>query len=426
MDRAMANGFHYGAEGWANFGQGAPEVGDIPGAVPKPKTLDLEKYGHLVHEYGPTTGIQPLRQKVADYYNETFRQNKECKYTADNICIVPGGRAGLSRVASVISPILLGYQLPEYAAYEPMLAAFKNLIPIPTQLAEENQYELRVDDLRNTIRNQGLTTVLLSNPRNPTGQMIEGEKLKDLINMAQDMNVTTILDEFYSWYLHEGEEGRAVSAAEYIDDINETPLILIDGLTKNWRCPGWRVCWVVGPKDLISALNQAGSYLDGGASHPMQCLALQMLDSDRIKQDRVALQRHFRMKRKHVLDRLAAMGLPVKVPPKATFYIWLNLSALPHPLNSGLAFFEECLKEQVIVTPGIFFDINPAHRRNIVHSPSEPFVRLSFGPPLDELDRGLDGIQRVLEKAREGHPELGKNFKRSTHRTSVNPPAAGS
>lgn len=270
---------------------------------------------------------------------------------------MPGGRAGLSRVASVISPILLGYQLPDYAAYEPMLGAFKNLVPIPTQLSEADQYQLKVDHLRQTIRNQGLTTVLLSNPRNPTGQIIEGEELKDLVNMSHEMDVTCILDEFYSWYLHEGEEGRAVSAAEYIEDVNESPVILIDGLTKNWRCPGWRVCWVVGPVDLITALNQAGSYLDGGASHPMQCLALQMLDKDRIIQDRIALQRHFRMKRKHVLERLAKMGLPVKIPPKATFYIWLGLSSLPHPINSGLAFFEECLKEKVIVTPGIFFDI---------------------------------------------------------------------
>ncbi|PWN35350.1 PLP-dependent transferase [Meira miltonrushii] len=426
MDRAMSNGFHYGAEGWANFGQGAPETGDIPGAVPKPTNLDLAKYGHLIHEYGPTTGIQPLREKVAEYYNDTFRKSRASKYTADNICIVPGGRAGLSRVASVISPILLGYQLPEYAAYEPMLAAFKNLIPIPTQLAEEDQYRMKVEDLRRTIRNQGLTTVLLSNPRNPTGQIIEGKELRDLVEMANEMDVTTILDEFYSWYLHEGEEGRAVSAAEYIEDVNSSPLILIDGLTKNWRCPGWRVCWVVGPKDLISALNQAGSYLDGGASHPMQCLALEMMDKDRIVQDRIALQRHFRMKRKHVLDRLAAMGLTCHVPPQATFYIWLNLSCLPHPLNSGLAFFEELLKEQVIVTPGIFFDVNPAHRRNIIHSPCEPFVRLSFGPPLEELDRGLDGIQRVLDKAIAGHPELGRNLRKSDRRLNVNPQAAGS
>lgn len=104
--------------------------------------------------------------------------------------------------------------------------------------------------------------------------------------------------------------------------------------------------------------------------HPIQCLASEMLDKDRIVQDRIALQRHFRMKRKHVLDRLAAMGLNCHVPPQATFYIWLNLSCLPPPLNSGLAFFEELLKEQVIVTPGIFFDVNPAYRLNIIHSQS--------------------------------------------------------
>jgi aspartate/methionine/tyrosine aminotransferase len=44
--------------------------------------------------------------------------------------------------------------------------------------------------------------------------------------------------------------------------------VIVDGLTKNWRLPGWRVCWVIGPKNLISALSQSGSYLDGGANHP--------------------------------------------------------------------------------------------------------------------------------------------------------------
>jgi hypothetical protein len=68
---------------------------------------------------------------------------------------------------------------------------------------------------------------------------------------------------------------------------------------------------------------------------------------------------------------------------------------------------------------------SPSHRRNIVHSPSEPFVRLSFGPPLEELDRGLDGIERVLNKAREGH-QMGTNFKRHSGKVTANPQAAGS
>jgi aspartate/methionine/tyrosine aminotransferase len=89
------------------FAQGAPETGDIPGAVPKPITLDLGKHGPLIHEYGPTTGINELREKVADYYNDTYRSQWSSKYTAENICIVPGGRAGLSCwVTSYLSMLL--------------------------------------------------------------------------------------------------------------------------------------------------------------------------------------------------------------------------------------------------------------------------------------------------------------------------------
>jgi aspartate/methionine/tyrosine aminotransferase len=116
-----------------------------------------------------------------------------------------------------------------------------------------------------------------------------------------------------------------------------------------------------------------------------------------------------------VLKRLHALHLDVDVPPQATFYIWLNLEKLPPPLNNGLVsncyftspvtgnrarqrtnfnsslhqtFFEELLKEQTIVIPGIFFDINPAHRRNLFNSPCHHYVRLSFGPPMEDLDKG--------------------------------------
>jgi aspartate/methionine/tyrosine aminotransferase len=80
--------------------------------------------------------------------------------------------------------------------------------------------------------------------------------------------------------------------------------------------------------------------------------AIPLLESSRVKHDRIALQRHFKKKRDHVLTRLEEMGLKVEHPPTSTFYIWLSLKQLPSPLNSGLVFFEELLKEKVIVVPG--------------------------------------------------------------------------
>ena len=120
----------------------------------------------------------------------------------------------------------------------------------------------------------------------------------------------------------------------------------------------------------------------------MQLAAIDLVQPDHVAKEKLALQKHFKAKRDHVLKRLHDLGLDVDIPPQATFYVWLNLEKLPAPLNNGLTFFEELLKEQTIVIPGIFFDINPSHRRNLFHSPCHHFVRLSFGPPMADLDKG--------------------------------------
>lgn len=95
-DRATSNGFYYGNPEWANLGQGAPEVGNIEGGAPRTLQFDLSQFGEGVHEYAPNTGTMALRKAVANYYNQTFRQNRDKKFDYSNVCIVPGGRAGWS------------------------------------------------------------------------------------------------------------------------------------------------------------------------------------------------------------------------------------------------------------------------------------------------------------------------------------------
>ena len=75
---------------------------DIPDAPPRPQSIPLS---HDSLEYAPTTGVKALREAVANLYNHTYRQGKASQYTYENVCIVPGGRAGLSRVAAVIGDV---------------------------------------------------------------------------------------------------------------------------------------------------------------------------------------------------------------------------------------------------------------------------------------------------------------------------------
>jgi hypothetical protein len=70
---------------------------------------------------------------------------------------------------------------------------------------------------------------------------------------------------------------------------------------------------------------------------------------------------------------------------------------LPRGLNDGMAFFREALKQQVMVVPGEFFDVNPAKRR-VGRSPLAKFVRFSYGEPMPVVERGLDRLAKMVKK----------------------------
>jgi aspartate/methionine/tyrosine aminotransferase len=94
------------------------------GSFPRPTTIPIDSASR---EYGPTAGIKPLRAAVARLYNEQYRQGKESQYTWENVCIVPGGRAGLIRIAAILGNSYLSFPIPDYTAYSEMLSLFKNV-----------------------------------------------------------------------------------------------------------------------------------------------------------------------------------------------------------------------------------------------------------------------------------------------------------
>ncbi len=397
ISRASELGFAYGHPEWANLGQGSPETGPMPGAPPR---IDQIAIDPRFQEYSPIQGETELRQKVADLYNLLYRQGKASQYTYENVSIAGGGRAALTRLAAALGNINMGHFLPDYTAYEELLSVFKAFIPIPILLDPEEGYQVSLAALRNEIQGRGLRALLASNPCNPTGQLVENDRLRRWVQMARDLQCSLILDEFYSHYIYTGSPNsdppKMVSAAAYVEDVDSDPVILVDGLTKNWRYPGWRLSWTLAPKDVVRAISSAGSFLDGGANHPFQAQALELLEPETAIRETSAIQRCFREKRDYTLSRLRAMGIVVDAEPMGTFYVWANLSELPPPLNDGMTFFEEGLKEKVITVPGVFFDVNPDRRR--ANARYSNYCRVSFGPEMEVLQRGLDGLERLTRR----------------------------
>ncbi|RYY00471.1 aminotransferase class I/II-fold pyridoxal phosphate-dependent enzyme, partial [bacterium] len=199
MQKAAELGFTYENSEWSNLGQGSPETGDIDNAPLRVTELNIDPHHQ---EYSPVAGMTELRQKVADFYNEIYRKDKSSKYTYENVCIAGGGRQALTRIASALDNINVGHLIPDYTAYEELLSVFKGFNTIPILLDPKKDYKLSAEDVKKNIMGLGLSVILVSNPCNPTGQVIRDDELRSWVETATQCSCTLIFDEFYSHYIY--------------------------------------------------------------------------------------------------------------------------------------------------------------------------------------------------------------------------------
>ena len=414
MGEASRLGYRHGGEptedGWCNLGQGQPETGPLPGSPPRCEAISIDVDDQ---EYAPVAGLWELREAIADFYNRAYRRGMPSRYSAENVAVSGGGRAALTRAAASLGQINLGHFLPDYTAYEELLDVFRLFSPIPILLEAERGYAFSVGDLRREIQGRGLSAILASNPCNPTGKHVRGEELAAWVRTAEELDCTLLLDEFYSHYVygmggpvHVGRDSAFAgpspmeSAARYVEDVDHTPVVLFDGLTKNWRYPGWRVTWTVGPREVIDAVASAGSFLDGGGSKPMQRAAVPLLSLEHVRAETAAIHATFSRKRDLLVAGLKRLGVTIDSEPQGTFYVWGSVADLPEGLNDGHAFFRAALDHRVIVVPGEFFDVNPGKRRAHRASRFRHHVRFSFGPSEPVIERALMRLEQMVARAR--------------------------
>ena len=186
--------------------------------------------------------------------------------------------------------------------------------------------------------------------------------------MARELDCALLLDEFYSHYLWTRAPASRCpmeSAARYVEDVDRDPVVIFDGLTKNWRYPGWRVTWTVGPRAVIEAVASAGSFLDGGGSKPLQRAAIPLLEDAHVvaetQRDPATPSATSATCCSPACARLGIAHRPRR--PRARSTSGATSAALPPPLNDGMGFFRAALEQKVIAVPGEFFDVNPGKRR---------------------------------------------------------------
>lgn len=396
MAQAAALGFTSDAADWCNLGQGQPEVGSIDGAPPR---IEMSHWTQADQAYGPLAGTAALRQAVADYYNRLYRRGCRSKYRVHNVAIAAGGRLALARLIATLGTIRLGYRTPEYAGYEDLLSGHVHrLTPVDIATRSEGGFTLSESQFATAVAEHRLDAFLLSNPCNPTGQLLDAEALLKYVAVARRASCALLLDEYYSQFVYDADgsaAGEPVSAAQVVDDVDADPVVIVDGLTKGFRYPGWRLGWIVGPSQVIEQVTRAAGSIDGGPPTIVQRAALDVLNPSYADQETRAVRAAFARKRSLILDGLASIGVRVPQPPRGAFYVWGDISGLRASLQDADDFFQAALSRRVVTVPGRCFDVNPARQR-APDADYRRWVRFSFGPSADSLKAGLARLGEMV------------------------------
>ncbi len=336
--------------------------------------------GHT--KYTAASGIPELKEAVV----ARLRAEVGLSYDADQICISSGGKHALTNIwqtlldegdeVIVFAPYWVSYpaqiQLSGGRAVTVMTDASRGFQPDPAEV-------------RSAVTPQTVA-ILVNSPANPTGAIFGQETLQEIAAIAAENDLTIISDEIYRNLIFDGRQHLSIAM---LDEETKARTILVDGVSKSYAMTGWRIGWLIAPKDFAT---KAGSIQSQETHNPCSIAQYAALAALTGPQDCVAAMRdQYEQRRDFFVEALRQLeGIECNTPP-AAFYLFPDISAhlgrslAGQQIDTSLQLAEYLLEQGLISTvPGSAFG-------------AEGFLRLSFACSVEDIKRGLQRLKTALE-----------------------------
>jgi alanine-synthesizing transaminase len=325
-----------------DFGMGNPDqptpqhiVDKLIEAVHRPDT----------HRYSVSKGIPRLRKAICNWYKTRFDVDLDPETEA---IVTIGSKEGLAHLAlATLGPgdvVLVpnpAYPIHPYG----VVIAGADLRHVPMVPGGDFFEELQKAIVDSWPKPKML---ILNFPGNPTTQCVELDFFEKIIAVAKEHNIWVVQDIAYADIVFDGYVTPSILQVEGAKDI----AVEFFSMSKSYNMPGWRVGFMCGNKELVSALARIKSYLDYGTFAPIQIAAIAALEGP---QDCVhEIAEMYRKRRDVLCDGLNAAGWSVQ-KPKATMFVWAKIPEAYQAMGS-LEFSKKLLLEaKVAVAPGVGF-----------------------------------------------------------------------
>jgi aspartate/methionine/tyrosine aminotransferase len=322
--------------------------------------------------YTATLGLPQLREAIARFYLEKFA----VKADPERIAITSGASGGLLCTAALyVDP---GDEVlvpdPGYPGYRHFVRAFEGVArALPVSAAENFQPTLDMVRAAWTPRTKGL---LLGSPSNPTGTLIDPERLREIAAFIEERGGVLIVDEIYQGLVYGAEPRFSPYTALGLPG----EVVIVNSFSKYFCMTGWRLGWVVLPQAAVRGFEKLAQHLFISAPSAAQHAALAAFSADslRILEER---RKEFARRRDFLVPALKRANLKIPAEPRGAFYVYADCGR-----NSKDFSLQLLEAEAVAVTPGIDFGENQADR----------FVRFAYTRSMSDLEEAAVRIKRFV------------------------------
>ncbi|OAZ48077.1 aminotransferase class I/II-fold pyridoxal phosphate-dependent enzyme [Paenibacillus polymyxa] len=324
--------------------------------------------------YTPNAGLPELREEIAGYLESSFSTSYNPE---DEIMVTVGSSEALDLALRALitthDEILI--PAPCYISYSP-ITFLNGGHTVTVETSADQQFKLTAEALKSKLTPRS-KVLILCYPNNPTGGVMTYEDWLPIARLVEEHNLIVISDEIYAELTY----GQQHVSFASLPGMKERTL-LISGFSKAFAMTGWRVGYVCGPKELISAMLKIHQYTAMCAPIIGQIAAIESLRNGLEEKDR--MMESYNQRRKWFVAALCQTGLPCHEPGGA-FY------AFPSIMHTGLSseqFAKRLLEEQGVITvPGSAF--GPG---------GEGFIRCSYASSREQLETALERISLFLKR----------------------------
>jgi len=345
------------------------EIGE-PDLTPAPEVIEayIKALKDKKFYYTSAKGLQQLREKIAEHYLRVYSVH----VPVERIIITPG-TSGAFLVAIALTTTrdkTLLLQDPSYPCYK-NFSYFLERQPILVPSGKEEGYMLEREMLREYA--DDVSALIVSSPSNPTGLVYKREQLKALVEESDRLGIWFISDEIYHGLDYTDKAETALRFSERV--------IVINGFSKYFCMPGFRLGWMVLPDELIRKAEIIVQNIFIAANTPAQYAAVHAFNYEHLKK----IKETFRKRRDYLYSALKQM-FEIDVVPEGAFYIWANISKYG---MKAVEFCKRLLQERAVaVTPGIDFGKNN----------TDNYVRFAYTRDIEELKEGIRRLKEFLER----------------------------